>query len=122
GEIARVNAEYAVSGRRVGVIQSEIAGDEVRTAILVEIADSKTVPPATERRQMRLSGHIAQSLAIVPEKLDRHPLAHRYEIELAVAIEIDPMRVGNHPPWVDQLRSDLAGHVGETTAVITKDV
>src|SRR4051812_24392884 len=71
---------------------------------------------------MRFTGHIAQSPAIVPEELDRHPLAHGDEIEFPVAIEIEPLRVGNHPAWLDQLGRDLACHVGEMAAVVTKDV
>src|SRR5688572_9996074 len=49
-EIAGVHTERILFRRGVGVIQAEVAGEEVGPAVLVEIAGSEAVPPTTHRR------------------------------------------------------------------------
>src|SRR5207237_274325 len=64
GEGARVDPEGGVLRRRVGVVQAEVAGDEVGTTIVIEVSASKAVPPTAHWRQSRGLRHVAQSLSV----------------------------------------------------------
>ena len=45
-EIGGIDAKFARVRRRVGVVQSQIPGDQIDMAIVVEITRGQAVPPA----------------------------------------------------------------------------
>ena len=120
-EVAGVDAEHGVLRRHVAVVQPKIARDEVRSPVAVEVADGQAGPPPTHRRQLRGRGDVTQPRAIVVVEADRHPLADGDEVELPIAVEVDPGGVGDHAAGLHQLRGDRLGHVGEPSAVVAED-
>src|SRR5262245_5159290 len=51
GEAGGVDAERALLRCRVRVVQSQIASDQIRTTVVVEVSHRKAVPPSTQRWQ-----------------------------------------------------------------------
>src|SRR5688572_4364692 len=121
-EIAGIYSEWTLSRGRVGVVQPEVAGDEVGATILVEIARRETVPPAVHRRQSGCSRNVSQTFAVVSIKPNGHPFAGGDEVEPAVPIEIDPDRVSDHPAGTCELGRDLFSHIGEAAAIVSQQV
>src|SRR5437870_7096964 len=68
-EIAGIDAELLPGRRRrrVEVIQAQIAGDDIGTAVVVEIAHRQRVPAAAHRSEADGRRHVAESVAFVPE-------------------------------------------------------
>src|SRR5712691_9302294 len=68
-EIAGVEPEPAVRGGRVAVIQAQIPGYEVGTAVVVEVTGSEAEPPAAGEAEAHGSRDVTESTALVPEEL-----------------------------------------------------
>ncbi len=122
GEIVGIHPEPALRGRRERVIQAQVSRDQIRIAVMVEIARGQTVPPAPQRRQAHRAGDPAQPCAVVGVKLHRHPLARRHQIQPPVGREIHPDRIGDHPTGGHQLGSQRLGDVGKPAPLIAEHV
>ena len=103
GEAGRVDAEPALRGCRKGVIQSQIAGDEIGTAVVIEIAGDQRVPAAARAAEPHGRRDVAEAGAVVLEELERHPFTGRHQIEPAVPVEVDPHRRRDHAVGPRQL-------------------
>src|SRR5689334_22816166 len=57
-------------------------------------------------------------IALVPQELDRHPLADRHQVEFSIAVKVQPRRVGDHATGIDQHWRDLLRDVGEVSAAV----
>src|SRR5262245_66172560 len=86
-------------------VQTQVAKCKIDATIAIEITRHNTVPPT---RAMLESFRIdADELrACVVEHRDGHPLTHDNEVEPAVAVDVDPLGIRDHPDLA-QLRGDL---------------
>src|SRR5207249_2964367 len=98
--------------RRADVrIPSEVAEHEILFPIAIEIDRGDTAPPTLAAGKPRLRGVVHETVALLVEYTDRHPLADDDEIETSVIVVVDPCRRRHHPDLRERwrhLRRDVA--------------
>src|SRR5207245_9259539 len=100
--LAGVEEIADIQPRRLGArgpdegIQSEVAEHEVGPAVAVEIHRLDAVPPAVRAREAGLLGTIHEAAVLLVEYTNGHPFTDDDQVELAVAVVIDPRRRGDH--------------------------
>ena len=78
-------------------VETQVADDEVHTAVTGEIARHDAIPPPLAALETGCRHAHEPPAAGVVEDRDGHPLAHDHEVGPAVAVHVPPHGVGHHP-------------------------
>src|SRR4029079_14453136 len=87
GEVAGVDFERCVLRCRVGVVQAQVARDEVRVAVAVKIAGCDAEPPPAIGGKACRRRHVSEATPLILQELNWHPLAYGDEAESTTPTE-----------------------------------
>src|SRR2546425_12857121 len=95
--VLRVHRDRLAVARVKTGVETQVADDEVHTAVTGEIARYDAIPPPLAPLEPECGRAHEPPTASVVEDRDGHPLAHDHEIGPAVAVHVPPDGVGHHP-------------------------
>ena len=110
GVVAVVQAHRMIAAGLIIAVQSPVAGDDVQTAIPVNVPRRHPAPQARVTVQTQFLGDFMQVTVLILEHADRPPFARQYQVGITLPIQVAPDRAADQPHLLQHTAVFLIQH------------